>query len=138
MDIVRGLIFVCFLFVSVGLQAAVRVSPSPSTGSFTVSWDAHPEVKFSYKIVETFNGSTTNYSVSKSTLSKSFTKTQNGTYRYDVYARGEYYNAAIGEYFPKDYSAGSVSVTVTIPVPGQPSSITVPSSTDTDGAYGIS
>lgn len=123
---------------SLQLKAAVSISPSPSTGSFTVSWDAHPSVRFGYRIIEIYGGSSTTYSVSIGTLSKSFTKTANGSYTYEVIARGEYYNALIGEYFPKDYSAGSATVTVTVPLPGTPSSISVPGSTDTDGAFSVS
>ncbi|WP_444935777.1 FG-GAP-like repeat-containing protein [Microbulbifer sp. JMSA004] len=74
-----------------------------------------------------------------SILSKSFSKVKNGTYTYQVYAQGEYYNPEVGEYFPKSYSVGSaVSVVVTVPKPGAPGSISAPSSTDTDGSYSVS
>ncbi|WNZ58456.1 SpvB/TcaC N-terminal domain-containing protein [Microbulbifer sp. MKSA007] len=117
----------------------IMVNPSSSEGNYTVSWAVHPNVKFSYKVIETFNNVETEYSEDTIVLSKTFSKTRNGTYDYQVYAIGETYDSSLAEFVRKEYSLGyPVSVTVTVPLPGAPSSITVPSSTDTDGAFSIS
>nr|MDJ0698931.1 FG-GAP-like repeat-containing protein [Woeseiaceae bacterium] len=117
-------------------SAALSVSPSPSTGSFTVSWSAIPGAD-DYRLRESTNGGTTwsgNYYVWGT--AKSFAGKPVGTYTYKLRYCVEIYMR--GEYFPRCYDSSypTVSVTVQPPGPATPTGLSGPA-TDDDGAFSI-
>ena len=119
--------------------AAISVSPSPSTGSYTVSWTSVPGAN-QYKLQESTNGGSSwsaTYTVHGSYTSRSFSSKPVGTYTYklryckDVYMRGEWFRRCFNASYPQ------VSVTVQAAAPPTPSGLTGPS-TDYNGSYTIS
>jgi len=135
----RYLVFVTVLMFagfSHAANAGLSVSPSPSTGSYTVSWTAVPGAD-EYRLRESTNGGVTwsgNYYVWGT--AKSFAGKPIGTYTYKLRYCVEIYMR--GEYFPRCYDATypTVSVTVQPAGPATPTGLSGPS-TDDDGAYSI-
>ncbi|MBG22048.1 MAG: hypothetical protein CMF22_01130, partial [Idiomarinaceae bacterium] len=124
-----------------GPVSSISASPTTSNdGNFTVSWSAASNMETSgfnswgYQLNEYKNGSLTQtFNLSPTATSHSFSDKSNGSYYYTV--RG--CNQSLGVPLCGSTSSASNTVTVNLVV-SMPSSISGPTSTDTDGAFTIS
>lgn len=113
-----------------GVPSSISVPANSATGSYTISWDTATGVQPAYELYEATNASFTGQAqvYSGSGTSIGLSGRGNGTYYYRVRACNG--GGCSG------YRTGSNATTVLLP-PGTPSSISVPSSSDT-GSYTIS
>jgi hypothetical protein len=133
-----GLALWCF---AVAAHASISVTPSPSTGTHTVSWAGTPPPNFvRYELKESFNGGTAALVYSGTATSRLLTGRAPGSYTYtfDVCQTFYIFGSPVVLCLPAlnpDLTPQQATVTVTNapPVPGP---ISGPSS-DTDGAYTI-
>lgn len=96
-------------------------------GNYSVSWDASVGA-LGYQLRERHDGGAWELVFDGSSTSKNFSASPNGTYKYEVRA----YNA-------DGFSAWTVSTQFSVDrTPAAPATITVPTETDTDGAFAIS
>ena len=113
-----------------GAPSSISVPSGSTTGGFTISWGSASGTVTAYKLYEATNSSFTGQTLvhNGAATSKALSGRGNGTYYYRVRACNG--SACSG------YRTGGSPISVTLP-PGIPSSITVPSSSNT-GDYTVS
>ncbi len=98
------------------VASTVIVEPTPSDGSYTLTWanyDADNGV--SYRVTETFGSTVFEESFNKYTQSKAYEKTKNGTYHYVIEQQVDV--SGDGSQL-QWFTVGTVSVDVLLPQPG--------------------
>ncbi len=123
-------------------MAGISISPSPSTGDYTVSWTSVSN-SINYTLYESTNGGSTwsaSYYTSL-TRSKSFTGKSSGTYTYKVHRCQEVMAGPPGErelvVICGNTWFTNTSIVVQVPIPPVPGGLTGPT-TDYNGSYTIS
>jgi hypothetical protein len=128
----RYYFFIACLTLSVSSYSDVY-GPSASSGNFTITWDpvfdGPRQFLNGYWVEERFNGGQiTKHYPSETTIT--FNRTKNGSYYYEVFARGEICSAGSEPVcFERILELGSVTVVITIPKPSTPTSFNVPNAT---------